>query len=148
MPVPVINAYCDLKKGPPEHLPIHSCGGQLYLYPTNLDKPAEFYQCKTCNVRITVEERDKTFQQIIEQTKSKYQLKSLEWSADNGGGLRMESKLFVGEHRLAAHRKSIKTIERREIYDHILTSIELKLGITVDNLHSLFKEEPEKYYPV
>lgn len=149
MPVPVINAYCDLQRGPPEHLPVHSCGGQLYLYPVDLDKTVEFYQCKTCSVRITIEERDSIFQEIIEQTKSKYNLKELEWSADYaGGGLHMESKLFVGEHRLAARRKSIKPTEKREIYDHILTGINLKLGITVDNLHSFFRTEPQQQYHV
>jgi hypothetical protein len=146
MPVPVINAYCDLKRGPPSHLPVHSCGGQLYLYPISLDEQAQYYQCRACNTRIDLSERDRIFQEILEQTKSKFQLKTLEWSAE--GGLRVESAVFIGEHRLVARRKSIKPTEKREIYDHILTGIQIKLGISVDNLHSLFKQEPDKYYPV
>lgn len=136
----VVNAFVPLTKQANKSRWIHEkCGQPMGLFPISSDLPAEYWECKGCNVKITVEQRNRTFAEIIEYVKELYGLKLLQYSRENHY-FQMVSARFIGDDRISARRYEIKTTESREIRDRILDELQSRLGILIDKISEYFNE--------
>jgi hypothetical protein len=112
-------------------------GHTMHAFPISLDEKFTHWECP-CK-KITVEQRDQTFKEVIERTKRDYQLKTLEYPNKNGG-FTIESSVFVGQDRIDAKRKKIGHTEWKEITDNILFELKHRFGISIDTIKEYFQE--------
>ena len=99
----VVNPFVALTKHTKRQRWLHQCGRPMDLFPISHDVPADYWECKGCNVKITIQDRGQTFAEVIEQVKQQCQLKTLEYSHQNHY-FEMISDRWIGEDRIAARR--------------------------------------------
>lgn len=138
----VINAFTNINKPLPKNRWLHECGAQMYLYPQNKDLPAEYWICKHDNTKITIEQRNQTFIEVLQSVKELYNLKTLQYNRQNNRFTIVSNRWVSPDgDRIGAKRYVTKRAEDRDIENEILYLLKSHLHISIDSLQDFFNEQ-------
>lgn len=138
----IVNNYFNYIKPPPGPIPWYCHKGhgtmKMNLYPSDRREPAQFWQCVSCERRISIDRRNKTFLEVTEEIKDLYDLKILQYNRANNIW-KMESNVWIDD-RLRGKVKPIPTSLRNDIIRDFISLIERSLEIEVESMKDFFIE--------
>jgi hypothetical protein len=112
---------------------------KMNLLPVSRDLPATHWECTKCKRKITIEERNQVFLATIQMVQDKYIIHVAYNKQHNQWHI--WSMEWTGETRLEAQRKKLTSIEREEITDQLLATLEDNLQIQFETIRDYFREE-------
>jgi len=114
---------------------------KMLLFPINKDRPAEYWICKNedCKHKITLEQRDKTFEDIRKHLQEALNLYKLDYD-HNADKWTIISGDWNGQDRIDATRQKLGPEKRKDIIDEFKDMISDKLQIYVQTIKDYFIE--------